>query len=197
MSHVKSIKHGKDNEEKALRQLEAQENIRVNPCGLFIDEEYHYLGATPDGVIDNDTIVEVKCPLSAYEKDIKEVVRNKKLPFYKLNDQDELIINKSHNWFYQVQGQLHISNKTKCLFAIWTGDCNEIKTEIILKDNKIWEHIMKPKLINFYMECMLPELVYPRIPRNMKIRDPVYIQEAIHNKATKNELKKQTYRKRK
>ncbi|KAL4717055.1 hypothetical protein ACJJTC_016942 [Scirpophaga incertulas] len=182
IAHIKSLKHGKDNEQKALIQLENQENIQISPCGLYIDEEYHFLGATPDGLIDNDTIVELKCPLSAYEKDLKEVVKNKKFPFYKISDQGELMINKTHNWYYQVQGQLHITRKPKCLFAIWTGDHKQIKTEIILKDDEVWDNAMKQKLILFYTECMLPELVDPRIPRNMKIRDPVHIQEAINNK---------------
>lgn len=185
LSHITSIKHGKDNEQTALRQLEVQENIKIKSCGLYIDEEYHFLGATPDGVIDNKTIVEIKCPLSAYQKDIKTVVKSNKLPFYKLSNEDKLIINKTHNWYYQVQGQLHITKKTKCLFAIWTGDDNKLKTEIILKDDEFWLNVMKEKLITFYTECMLPELVDPRIPRNMKIRDPVYIQEAIDNKAAK------------
>lgn len=86
-------------------------------------------------------------------------MKNKKLPFYKINYQDELLINKTHLWYYQVQGQLHITKKQKCLFAIWCGENYQIKTELIIKDDDLWEHNMKPKLIKFYMECLLPELV--------------------------------------
>jgi hypothetical protein len=41
---------------------------------------------------------------------------------------------------------------------------------------------MEPKLVQFYMECILPKLVDPRHTRNMKKRDPPYILQAIKDK---------------
>jgi hypothetical protein len=41
---------------------------------------------------------------------------------------------------------------------------------------------MEPKLVQFYIECILHELVDPRHTRNMKIRDPPYILQAIKEK---------------
>ena len=38
---------------------------------------------------------------------------------------------------------------------------------------------MEPKLIRFFFLCMLPEIVDGRYLRNMKIREPVYILDAI------------------
>jgi hypothetical protein len=38
---------------------------------------------------------------------------------------------------------------------------------------------MLPKLKQFYMECLLPEIVDGRIPRGMKVREPVFITEAM------------------
>lgn len=38
--------------------------ISIRDCGLFIDEKYPFLGATPDGLIDDNGIVEIKCPHS-------------------------------------------------------------------------------------------------------------------------------------
>lgn len=37
---------------------------------------------------------------------------------------------------------------------------------------------MEKKLIDFFHCCLLPELVDPRYPRSMSIRDPEYIIEA-------------------
>lgn len=37
---------------------------------------------------------------------------------------------------------------------------------------------MLPKLISFYMECMLPEIIDPRIPRGLRVKDPAKITEA-------------------
>ncbi|KAJ8882099.1 hypothetical protein PR048_018587 [Dryococelus australis] len=38
---------------------------KIENCGSFIHKEYPYLGATPDGVIEESAIVEIKCPSSA------------------------------------------------------------------------------------------------------------------------------------
>lgn len=46
---------------------------------------------------------------------------------------------------------------------------------------------MLSKLIPFYEDCVLPELLDPRRERNMPIRDPEYIIEAKRQKVTKKE----------
>ncbi|KAJ8728953.1 hypothetical protein PYW07_006649 [Mythimna separata] len=48
---------------------------------------------------------------------------------------------------------------------------------------------MEEKLCIFYTECLLPELVDPRFPRNQKIRDPQFIQDAIEENSTKEKRK--------
>ncbi|KOB78717.1 hypothetical protein OBRU01_01900 [Operophtera brumata] len=188
ISHVKSIKHGKDNEKKALDQLARQENVQITPCGLFIDEEIQYLGATPDGLIADDTIVEIKCPITAFNKSVREAVENKKIPFFKINKHSDMVINQTHAWYFQIQGQLHVTKRSKCLFSIWTGEDRPLWTDTIFKDDSFWANIMKDKLCRFYMECLLPELVDPRLPRNQKIRDPQYIIE--EQKKGKNTIKR-------
>ncbi|GBP70392.1 hypothetical protein EVAR_45659_1 [Eumeta japonica] len=52
--------HGIENENIALQQLAKQENIEIEPYGLFIDPEIDFLGDSPDGVIRDDTVVEVQ-----------------------------------------------------------------------------------------------------------------------------------------
>lgn len=34
------------------------------PCGLFVDKMLMFLAASPDGLIDDDSIAEIKCPVS-------------------------------------------------------------------------------------------------------------------------------------
>lgn len=59
----------------ALQQLSSQENIKISECGLFIDEDYPFVGATPDGVINDDTIVEVKCPVAAFKDGTEHAIK--------------------------------------------------------------------------------------------------------------------------
>lgn len=108
---MSSIRHGKDNENIAIKQLERQEKIKIEPCGLFIDAELPFLGATPDGLCSDDTIVEIKCPITAYKFGLEEAIKKRKVTFWKKTKKG-LEINKNHQWYYQVQGQLHITKRS-------------------------------------------------------------------------------------
>ncbi|XP_050679756.1 uncharacterized protein LOC126975765 [Leptidea sinapis] len=170
IDHVSSISHGKKYEKIALEQLSIMKNVKIENCGLFIDDKYPFLGATPDGIT-SDMIVEIKCPIAPFKIGLEEAIRQNKMHFYKKNKNGAVVINQKSDWYFQVQGQLHICKKQQCLFGIWFGD-NKIKTEIIEKDEMYWADVMEPKLLKFYYDCLLPELVDPRHKRNKPIHDP-------------------------
>lgn len=83
-------------------------------------------------------------------------------------------INQKHEWFYQVQGQLHIADKKICLFAVWTGKELPVKVEKITRDDEFWEKAMKNRLIDYYNKCLLPEIVDPRKSRSMPLRTTTF-----------------------
>ncbi|KMQ85017.1 hypothetical protein RF55_16728, partial [Lasius niger] len=76
-----AIKYGRDKEEVARIELAAKINKIIKPCGLFIDNDNPCLGASPDGLIDEDGLVEIKCPLSAENLTADEAIQ--KLPSLK------------------------------------------------------------------------------------------------------------------
>ncbi|CAG9135197.1 unnamed protein product [Plutella xylostella] len=180
ISHITSIAHGVEHEMVALQQLSKQLDVHIEPCGLFIDREHAFIGATPDGLIGDDTIVEVKCPLVAVKTGIDVAVKEKKIQLFRFNKVTGTTeINKTSNWFYQVQGQLHVTGRQQCIFGIWAGENIPLKVEYIKKDDEFWKLKMEPKLILFYEKCLLPELIDPRHMRGMPIRD---IQLSAENK---------------
>jgi Zn finger protein HypA/HybF involved in hydrogenase expression len=63
----KAMLHGRQYESKALNVFEKKFNLKCKKCGLFVRPDLPYLGASPDGVIDNETLVEVKCPYAGRE----------------------------------------------------------------------------------------------------------------------------------
>jgi len=63
--NVKSVKHETDHEEIARKSIETTLNLTIKCCGLFIDSEISFLDASPDGLIEEDEIVEIKCPFDA------------------------------------------------------------------------------------------------------------------------------------
>lgn len=67
---TKSMEYGRINESVAIERYAADRNILVEKCGIFIDFVNPYLGASPDGLVGVDGIVEVKCLASLEGEDI-------------------------------------------------------------------------------------------------------------------------------
>ncbi|GBP39298.1 hypothetical protein EVAR_20526_1 [Eumeta japonica] len=164
LDHLPAIQHGKINEATALKQ----QNIVIHKCGLFIDNEHFFLGASPDAVFSD----EIKCPKSAFGLHPDSAIKEKKIRMWKII-KNNVVLNKSHDWYYQVQGQLHITKKDKCLFAVWTGTEHPLKTALIERDDTFWEMNMKRPLLNFYHNSLLPEIVDSRKLRSMPLRNTV------------------------
>lgn len=93
--------------------------VNIISCGLFVDKKSKCLAASPDGLIGNNSIVEIKCPASAKDFTPQEAFENKKLNFMNFID-GELKLKTSHDYYYQVQGQLHIADRKYCYFVVWT-----------------------------------------------------------------------------
>lgn len=161
-------RYGFEKEKFALAQFEDTIGVKVDECGLFIDKEIPYLAASPDGMFKNKGLVEVKCPSSAQAVSPEEAVKRKIIKYCDLVDGD-LILKKNHSYHYQIQGQLHITGKEFCIFVVWTP--HGMSLERIQKDDEFWYSKMETQLKNFYLKCILPEIIDPRHPRGLPIRD--------------------------
>lgn len=180
---------GRENEKNALQSMEETMSLSIRPCGLFVDPKYPYLGATPDGVIGSDGIVEVKCPSSAKDLSPDDAIQARKVTFWNLTRQKSVgVVNKKHYYYYQVQGQLHVTRRRYCVFCLWTP--LGMKIEKIQRDDEFWYSEMEEKLKAFYNDCILPELVDPRHTRSMPIRNPLCILQAIKEREEKMKVKR-------
>ncbi|XP_029054467.1 uncharacterized protein LOC114881772 [Osmia bicornis bicornis] len=157
IQHLHSLEYRRENKANASRLLEKELGIDILPCGFFINAVVPYLDATPDGLVDDDTIVEVKCPKSAKDSSPAEAIQQ--LPaIRRIFRGDE--INKSHHYYYQVQGQLHIMNSQSALFCLWTQ--KRMKIINVPRDDTFWATEMEDILKKFYEDCMLPEIIDSR-----------------------------------
>jgi hypothetical protein len=77
------------------------------------------LGVSPDGMVDLDSIVEIKCSFAARNTDIKTAIK-KKIKYLELDprDDDKILLKGNDNYMYQVQVQLLITNRQKCYFIV-------------------------------------------------------------------------------
>ena len=112
-----AIAHGKKYEDIARKKFEEQSGLTVGVCGLFVSMDHPVLAATPDGIVNNEILVEIKCPYSAFHKEASP----ENVPFLIRNDNGEVALAKNHNYSYQVQGQLFCTGRKLCKFIVYTS----------------------------------------------------------------------------
>ena len=155
----KALTWGLKNEAKARQEYLAfasseHSSLSVKTTGLHIDQSFPYLGASPDGLVACDCcgegLLEVKCPYSIQDIDPNTV--NKK-GFYLERSNDCLSLSPTHDYFYQVQGQLAVCNRSYCDFVCWTP--HGLYVERVKRDTEFYAKI-KPKLDDFFVQVVLP-----------------------------------------
>lgn len=110
--------------------------------------------------------------MTCYGMDSDTAIEQKVLKCFK-KENGTVVFNKKHDWFYQIQAQLHIANINVCIFGVWTGSEFPLKIVKIHRDNLFWIEEMLPKLEKFYTACILPEIVDSRQSRSMPLREIV------------------------
>ncbi|XP_074102107.1 uncharacterized protein LOC141529470 [Cotesia typhae] len=63
LSNTKAMERGKELEATVLQQVEQKLKRKFQKCGLFLSQNHPYLGTSPDA-IDDEFVVEIKCPTS-------------------------------------------------------------------------------------------------------------------------------------
>ncbi|CAN7943128.1 unnamed protein product [Ixodes pacificus] len=120
---VFSVRWGRENEVKARNRFIADEapkhsGFEVRKCGLFVDSERPYLGASPDGVVScccTDAVLEIKCPASCANLTIDEA--KVRLPYL---DADARL-REEHLHYAQVQMQMALVKTTRAFFVVFTN----------------------------------------------------------------------------
>ena len=137
-----AIKHGRKYERAAIKKFEGISYMVVAKCGTYISQSHPYLASTPDGKVGENALVEVKCPYVSRDKPINSCT----VPYLKLED-GQLKLDKNHDYFYQVQGQLFCSEREVCHFCVYTF--KDFITIELKRDDKFLEDMIT-KLTDFY-----------------------------------------------
>ena len=112
---TKAMLHGKQFESKAIMKFEQQKSVKCLPAGFFIKPDYPFLGASPDGVINDEYLIEVKCPFSGRNEN---VLPGKPFPFLHRNSHGEVSLKQTSNYYSQIQGQLFITKKILLFYCL-------------------------------------------------------------------------------
>lgn len=105
-----STNYGIENEPIARISFEKEINLKIKPTGLFVDKSYHFLAASPDGLIEDDAIIEIKCPYTIKDLTPEDSIQCGKLKFATVTD-GKLKLKTNDKYYYQIQGQLYITQR--------------------------------------------------------------------------------------
>jgi putative phage-type endonuclease len=126
--------YGTYNEPNALADYELEFDKKVELTGFHEYEDW--LGASPDGLIGNDGLIEIKCPYGQ---------RDKNPPEFKSIDY------QSHYWM-QIQIQLLVTGCQWCHFYQWSAHGYMLET---VQFNQLAIEEYLPKLKDFYNEYLI------------------------------------------
>ena len=129
--------YGKLNQDTARKLFVQKHGKCVHDCGFCVNPEFPFLGATPDGkVCDSGEcgILEIKCPYPARDMTFEEATQ--RFPeFCLINAGDSFKLDRTHPYYYQIQGQLMITGTAFCDFVVYTRKdlhVERIKPDIVL-----------------------------------------------------------------
>lgn len=155
---TKAMKEGIEWESRIVEKYEQACGNNVSKSGFVISTHYPFLGASPDGLIHGGNgIIEVKKVSSKVTESYEETLC--RLNIYKKKE-GELIINRNHQYFVQIQQQMYCTDTLYCHFIIFNGVWMHV--DVINFDNAFWSNVLV-KLEYFYFTHVFPEIVYPRI----------------------------------
>lgn len=124
-----ATEYGQANELTAQLDFEEETGLTVNETGFHAKD--NWLGASPDGLIDNDYVIEIKCPYG---------LRNESEPSFKSIDEQP-------HYFAQCQLEMLCTGRNKLYFYQWSKHGSKLE-EIILDQKWLDENL--PKLNSFY-----------------------------------------------
>ncbi|CAG9822110.1 unnamed protein product [Phaedon cochleariae] len=87
--------YGIANEPKAIAELALVLGCDIQPSGLVISEDYQYLAASPDELIDGDFLVEIKCPYTAQNVSPQDAMTQKIIEFAEWKN-GQMLLNTNH-----------------------------------------------------------------------------------------------------
>jgi len=110
----RAMQWGIDHEDEARFLFELESGLKVQDVGFIPFEEFG--GGSPDGVIDEETIIEIKCP---YTIRSHENLKTQGLPKY---------------YYWQIQNNLMVTGAVKCYFITYQAKQNDMHYWIVEKN---------------------------------------------------------------
>ena len=176
--YSKACDYGLTHEADALRiykdSMQATHAFfELKKCGLVLDSENPFIGASPDGIIScsccGKGVVEVKFPFSCRDKSFDEAVKHREFCL----EEDTFLLKQDHPYYFQVQLQMKLCQAKFCDFVVWGKD-GALKQRVDYNAECINDALKQVK--DFVKMCLLPELLSCCFTSGMITPDPPVVE---------------------
>lgn len=147
---IKRMSRGTINEPKARKLLEKQLGLKIEETGLAVWKKDERFGASLDGVIDEDTAIEIKCPAKMYPPILEYMSDENRDP------KDFSHIYHSH-YDQMIQNGV-ITGRKWMIFCVYGLDDKLFFTQMIKVDHKHWNRILYRPASLYHEKYMKPIL---------------------------------------
>ncbi|KAJ8256853.1 hypothetical protein COCON_G00190050 [Conger conger] len=169
---TRAMTWGTENEAKVARiyqRLKSQSlgrPVRVQDCGLFIDPERRWLGASPDGLVEDAQsgerllCLEIKCPYKHRDRTVAEACETDRYFCLELQPEagpgePQYRLKTKHCYYTQVQCQMAVVGLHHSDFVVYTR--RETAIVPVTFDPEFWKSTVA-KLEIFYKDAVVPHL---------------------------------------
>jgi len=94
--------------------------VTVQKCGFFVCESHPFLGASPDGIVNDngDTgLIEMKYIQQSDDETLNEALIRKRICINNAGN-TQICMNTKHKYYYQVQHQMYVTSKQWTDFVV-------------------------------------------------------------------------------
>lgn len=160
-----NMAHGVEHEDEARKIYESISGSQVVTVGMAISKHDVRLGCSPDGLVGEDGMIEIKCPHSMYSRlaCFSFPVSNhssKRLQFQKVT-----VSEKSEHWrcifeshYAQMQGSMYVTGRTWCDYVVYDVSSSQMVVLKVMFDEGYWYNFAYPALLSFMKEVEAPEI---------------------------------------
>lgn len=147
---MKRMKLGNDFEPIIRDYLCKYLKCEIKETGFAVYKNDKRFGASLDGIIDDDTGIEIKCPQRMYKPLLRYMDRK---------DEDKKDDDYSHIWkshYYQMLMNGVVTGRKNMIYAVYGIEDEEIFIQNVKVNYDEWEKEVYPKAVEFYEKYMAP-----------------------------------------
>lgn len=146
--------HGLESEASALQWLEGC-GFTVSRRGTVVCASEPWLSASPDGVLNSEELLEIKCPLPKSDESLEDLFRSQRYDVRMVEGKPQLQPNGPRGFYMQVQLAMFCTGLRACKLLIWIPS-QQILLHVPYNEQFCAKTVARLK--TFYFKYMLPHV---------------------------------------